>query len=495
MKLKVKDMDIATGGVQIVLLNENDARKLDLHHEDRVIVKKGNKITVAVLDIAESEKAVPIGQIGVFEEVLDALNTKQNDIIELDITEKPETVKLIKKKMDGIELTHEEIYEIVQDIVDSKLTAIELTYFVSAIYTKKLSLKETVLLTKAMIDTGCRIDFKKKPIVDLHCIGGVPGNRTTMIVVPIIMAAGLTIPKTSSRAITSPAGTADTMEVLTNVNLSIDEIKRAVKKTNGCIIWGGSVNLAPADDKIIKIEHPLSIDPEHQLLASIMAKKGSVSATHVLIDIPIGKKTKIKTKTHAMHLKGEFEKIGKALKMNVKCVFTDGSQPVGNGIGPSLEARDVLWILKGDERAPKDLIENSLALAGKLLEMTKNVKNGRKIAADILKSGKAYQKFMDMVDAQGAKIKDIGKLKIGKHTYDFVAEKSGAIKEIDNKEISKLARIAGAPEDVGAGIYLHKHVGDKVAKGEKIYTFYADNPQKLQFAKNLLKKMTGIVVG
>jgi len=290
MKLIVKDMDIATGGVHVVILNQNDAALLDLHHMDRLLVKKGSKSTTAVLDIAESEKAVPQGKIGLFEEVLASLHAKQNDRVTISLEKKPESVGLIRKKMDGHELNYDEMLQIVQDITNDKLTYIELTSFVTASYTRGMSLNEVAHLTKAMMRTGSMLKLEKHPscpIVDLHSIGGVPGNRTTMIVVPIVAAAGLFFPKTSSRAITSPSGTADTMEVLCDVTIPLPKLKKILMRVGGFIVWGGAINLAPADDKIIRVEYPLEIDAEGQMLASIMAKKASVSATHVLIEIPV----------------------------------------------------------------------------------------------------------------------------------------------------------------------------------------------------------------
>ena len=255
MKLKVKDMDIATGGPLIATLNAEDAHKLDLYHGDRIVIKKGKKKTTASVNIAESKKAVPLGKIGLFEEVLDALKLKQNDVISIGLQEKPSSIYAIKKKLDGYKLNREEIDDIVHDIVEGKLTDIELSYFVGACYTNHMKTEETVALTKSIVEHGGCIKFNKDLIIDKHCSGGVPGNRTTMIIVPIIAAAGLTIPKTSSRSITSPAGTADTMEVLAPVGLSLKKIKEVVNKTNGCIVWGGAVDLAAADDKLIRIRH------------------------------------------------------------------------------------------------------------------------------------------------------------------------------------------------------------------------------------------------
>ena len=491
MKLKVKDMDIATGGILIAILNQEDAKKLDLHHEDRVRVKRGKREAVAVVDIAESEKAVPIGQIGLFEESLDKLNARHRDIVDIRLEKKPDSVRYIRKKLNGKELSSSEIRTIVEDIVNNRLTSIETTYFISAGYTKGLSEKETIALTRAMIETGDVLKLDKYPVFDKHCIGGVAGNRTTMIVVPILAAAGITIPKTSSRSITSPAGTADTMEVLADVSLPLRKIKRIVEKTNGCIVWGGAVNLAPADDKIIKVENPLSIDAEGNLLASILAKKGSVSSTHVLIDIPVGRGAKIETRKEALHLKRHFERIGKGLGMKIKTVITDGSQPVGNGIGPVLEARDVLYVLMNSPIAPMDLRKRSLFLAEEMLAMAGKPRN---LARKILDSGAAYKKMVEIIREQGEKCVLPSLLKPGKYMLDVRAEKSGHISHIDNASISKIARIAGAPKDSGAGIFLHKHKRDKIKKGEKIFTIYSENRQELKFAVEMMKEFDGIEI-
>jgi putative thymidine phosphorylase len=357
-------------------------------------------------------------------------------------------------------------------------------------------MEETVWLTKAMTNEGEILKINRYPIMDKHCVGGVAGNRTTMVVVPIVAAAGLVIPKTSSRSITSPAGTADTVEVLTNVCVDIRKMKKIVEKTKGCMVWGGSLNLSPADDKIIKVERPLSIDAESQLLASVMSKKASVSATHLLVDIPIGHGSKITHKEEAFKLKKDFEEISKSLGIKVKVVLTDGTQPIGNGIGPSLEARDVLYVLLRDKKRPLDLEKKSLTMAGILLEMGGKAKKGQgyKRAQEILDSGIAYKKIVEIIKAQGGFEISPEKIKIGKFKFDFAAEKKGMIKSINNNSISKIARVAGAPDDKGAGIYLYKHVGDYVKKDEKIFTVYAHNRIKLDFAKKTLEKIDGVII-
>src|SRR3989338_8438542 len=310
MKLVVKDMDIATGGPRIVTLNYQDAKLYDLHHHDRILITFGNKRTMAIVDIGESSKAVPPGKIGMFEEVLYDLQVRGGGVVTIALAEKPESVRYIKQKLDGKQLTCHEICVIVQDIIEGRLSDIELTYYVAANYAFGMSDKEIVALTEAMIATGRKLPKLAKIVVDKHCIGGVPGNRTSLGVVPILAAAGLMVPKTSSRSITSPAGTADSMEVLANVSFDRTKLLALLKKIHACMVWGGAVDLAPADDTIINVEHPLSIDAEGQLLASIMAKKGSVSATNVIVDIPVGVGAKIASHKKAAHLARQFHRLG-----------------------------------------------------------------------------------------------------------------------------------------------------------------------------------------
>lgn len=489
MKFRVKDMNIATGGIMVAILNENDAKKLDLHSGDRILVKDHDKEITCILDLSESRKAVPEGHIGLFEEVLSRLRVRNGSIVHIKFTGKPESVTHIREKLFGKRLCYQELYHIADDITNDRLTDIEKTYFVAASFTHGLNIEETVDLARAMVETGKKIKFPGI-ILDKHCIGGIPGNRTTMIVIPIVAAAGFTIPKTSSRAITSPAGTADTMECLANVELPEKKIKSIVRKTHACIVHGGSMNLAPADDKIIEVEQPLSIDAEGQLLASVMAKKFSVSANHVLIDIPMGKSTKANTWKKAKHLRNMFECIGKRLGMNVRVVITDGSQPIGNGIGPLLEAEDVLAVLHNEPAAPQDLRKKSLMLAGLLLEMVGGYRNGLKAATEILESGKAWHQMNKIIQAQGKRKMP----ERGTFTWAVRSGKIGRVQEINNESIAKIARIAGAPFDKGAGIRLAKKVHDPVQRRDILYTIYAESEFKLNLAKEFVRNDKGYVV-
>ncbi len=494
-RLIAKLIDVETGGMPVISLNESFAKENDFHGMDRVVVRFKNRYLVAAVDT--SEKMLSKNEIGLFEDVWKKLKVKNGDEIEITPVGKPESTKYIRKKMDREELFDKEIRSIVKDIVDEKLTDVELAAFVSAAYMEGLSMEETSSLTKAIVETGGRLRLKKKIIADKHSIGGVPGNRVTMILVPIIASLGITIPKTSSRAITSPSGTADTMEVLANVSFSIDELTEIVKKTNGCIVWGGAINLAAADDKLIRIRHPLSLDPEGLMLASVMAKKIAVGATHVIFDLPIGQEAKLQSLGEARHLEREFKRLAERFKMKIETLITDGNEPIGNGIGPNLEARDVLWLLKKDRRAPLDLRRKSVLLAGKLLELVGYAKEGEgeKIADRQIETGKAYQKMKEIIEAQGGNpnVKP-EELELGEYTCDYEAEKYGIIANIDNKALAKIARAAGSPIDNEAGIYIHKHYGTKVKSGEKIFTVYSRSERRIERAIKLMKELNPITI-
>lgn len=484
MHLKVKDINVATGGPLIAVLNYKDAQKLDLQGTDRILLKKGRKEIIVSINISESSKNIKPGTIGLFEEVLDVLKPKKGSKLTIKPTHTPKSIEFIRDKLDGKRLTKNEIDILVKDLIENDLTETELAYFVSACYHNELSQNETINFTRAVLESGKKLVLNKKIIADKHCLGGIPNNRTTMLITPILAAAGVTMAKSSSRSITSAAGTADTMEVLSKVDFNPKTIKEIVNKTNGCIIWGGAMELAGADDKLIKVRYPLRLDPEGLMLSSIMAKKASVGSTHVLIDIPIGKTAKVTTTKRAKKLRRKFVDLGKKLGMKTNVIITDGSQPIGKGIGPNLEARDVLYILTRHPGAPKDLEEKSIMMADKLLKLTKTKASAR----EILESGKAYKKMKEIIKAQKGK-STIGPedLNPGRHSFDIKSRKSGKIIEIDNKKITKIARIAGAPSDKAAGIYLYKRVGQKIKKNETIFTIYSESKDKLEYSKPFAK--------
>ena len=314
--------------------------------ETRVVVRSGENSIIATLNVITSELLYPeeasLSDIGFLR-----LGASDGDTVQITHLEPIESLASVRSKIYGNELGADAYFSIIHDISNGKYSDIQLSAFVTACSGEgRMKSEEIVSLTRAMISTGEIIKWPEKIIADKHCIGGIPGNRTTPIVVPIIAAAGLCIPKTSSRAITSPAGTADVMEVMTKVDLGIEEMQKVVAKEGGCLAWGGAVKLSPADDILIQVERALNVDSEAQLIASVLSKKAAAGATHAVIDIPVGPTAKVRTWESAQLLKKEFENVGNANDINLKIIFTDGSQPIGRGIGPSLEAMDILSVLR-----------------------------------------------------------------------------------------------------------------------------------------------------
>jgi len=413
MKLKVKILKFLAGR-PVCMIHEKTAKEMGLHIENRVLIKKMKKTINSIVNTISN--IIKQNEIAVSNEVIKRLKLKRGDIVDVEITEPPKSIIIIKKKLKGKELTKQEIKEIIHDIANNALREAEIAFFITALNSKGMSLTETKHLINAMVESGKRLKLRGK-IVDKHSIGGVAGNRTTPIVVAICSATGLIMPKTSSRAITTAAATVDVMETITKVDFSIKQIKQIISKTNACMVWGGALGLAPVDDKIIKVEKIVKVDSDAQLLASILSKKISVNSKYILIDIPYGKSAKV-NKRRAEKLKANFLSLGRKFDLKIKVVLTDGKEPIGNSVGPILEIIDILKILKNEQDAPRDLKEKSIMLAGKLLEMSGKAKTnqGIKMATQIIESGEAFKKFEQIIKAQKGKINK-SKLKPGKYTH------------------------------------------------------------------------------
>lgn len=476
MKFRLKKLSLGAGR-PIAFIPEEDARQMNIHVGDRVEIAHNSKKLIALVDVVKG--FVPKNHIALSEEITDFLMLKGGEMLDVRLAIGPKSSFFIAKKLTGKELTKEEIQAIITDTVNNALTEAEIAFFVSGVYEKGMTERETIDLTEAIYKTGQILNWNGKKIADKHSIGGVAGNRTTPIVVPICAAAGIVMPKTSSRAITSAAGTADVIEVISNVDFPASKLKQIVKKTGACLAWGGSLGLAPADDKLIRVERLLNLDPESQLIASILAKKIAVGSKYILIDLPYGPGAKA-DKKRAISLKKKFIKIGGHFGLKIRIILTDGRQPIGNGIGPVLEITDVLKVLKR-ENPPLDLERKCIMLAGEILEMMGKARKreGQKIAKEILDSGRAYKKFNEIILAQGRKNVS---LKPAKFKHDFKSSKSGKITKIDNKVINVLCRILGSPMDKGAGVYIYKHIDEAAQKGDALITLYTESERKLKEA-------------
>ena len=451
--------------------------------QTRVQVSCNGRSIVATLNVTTDGLLSP-DEASLSEAAWQLLGAANGDLVRLSQSPPVESLSFVRAKAYGETLSASGIAAIVRDVVAGRYSDIDLAAFVTAFAGPRTSAAETTGLTRAMIDTGERLYWGHSPIVDKHCVGGLPGNRTSMIVVPVVAACGLTMPKTSSRAITSPAGTADAMETIAPVDLELDAMRRVVEREGACIIWGGRVRLAPADDVIISVERPLDFDSPAQMVASILSKKAAAGSTHVVIDVPVGPTAKVRSDAAADHLEELFASVANAIGVSLRAVRSDGSQPVGRGIGPALEARDVLAVLRRAHDAPVDLRERSLTLAGTVLEIAGAAESGCGIAlaTRVLDDGTALRKLEAICAAQGG----MREPRAAPLSHVVAATRGGAIAGIDNRRLARLAKLAGAPRAPTAGLDIHTSLGAAVHRGEPLITIHAETPGELDYARAYL---------
>lgn len=491
VKLKARIIDLEVGK-RMVILHEKDAQEIGTLAHDWVKITSGKQRTVAFVDTTRTY--LNEGEIGIFRDVLEEFKVREGARVHVSSAQPLESTKFIRKRIDGKSLSRDEYYSIIRDVVNHRLSEVQIAAFLLAEEFHGLTMDEIEYLTRAMVETGRVIDFDR-PCYDKHSIGGVPGNKVTLLVVPIVAAAGLLIPKTSSRAITSSSGTADTMEVLAGVEFDADELKEMVLKTSGAIVWGGKLGIAPADDLLIRVEHPLNIDPFGQMLASIFSKKLSVGADHVVIDIPVGAGAKVTTVEEARKLAKSFVELSERFGIRLQCGITYGGQPVGHMVGPALEAREALTALQGEGAA--SLVEKSTALAGMLLEMgfAAQPNQGKDLAKEILYSGKALEKMRQIINVQGGDPEICPEdINVGSHIKAIRAPCDGFVTNVSNAAITAIARAAGAPREKGAGVALRWKRGYKVKRDDVLLEIYAERASKLNDAHNLALTMNPVTV-
>lgn len=460
----------------------------------KIEINAEGKRIFAVLNVVDDENIVQPGELGLTEQAFSQLGLAEGSLACVAHTEPPASMDAVRRKIEGNRLTLKDFRSITQDITENRYSKMEMAAFLVATVQGGLDREEILHLTKAMTETGERIRWDAPLVADKHCIGGIPGNRTSMLIVPIVAAHGLLIPKTSSRAITSPAGTADTMSVLAEVNLTPQIMHQVVNKTRACLAWGGRAQLAPADDILISVERPLGIDSEGQMIASILSKKLAAGATHLLLDIPVGPTAKVRHMNQALRLRKLFEYIGDRLGIHLEVMISDGSQPIGRGIGPALEARDIMQVLENHPDAPSDLRQKALHLAGRILEFDPDVRGGQGygIARDILEDGRALAKMQEIIEAQGKADTLTGNTLL---TTEICANQSGVVISIDNYQLTRIARLAGAPLDKQSGVDLLKKLGDSVQQGEALYRIHAEFPADFNFARTKAIDNSGYKIG
>ena len=497
--LRLRRVAIDTWRENVVYLHRDCAiyRAEGFQALSKVEVRANGRRILATLNVVDDGCIVQPDELGLSIDAFVQLGVDNGHPAMIAQAEPPSSIPALRRKIAGERLAREDFRAIVRDIAEHRYSKIELTAFVVATNQGELDREEVAFLTEAMAAVGDRIDWREHPVVDKHCIGGIPGNRTSMLVVPIVAAHGMLCPKTSSRAITSPAGTADTMEVLACVELPTEVLSGIVREHRGCLAWGGTANLSPADDVLISVERPLSIDSPGQMVASILSKKLAAGSTHLVLDIPVGPTAKVRSMAEAQRLRKLFEFVAARMNLTIDVVITDGRQPIGNGIGPVLEARDVMRVLENDPRAPNDLRQKALRLAGRMLEFDPDVRGGDgfAIARDILDSGRALAKMDAIIRAQGARPFDHNAPPLARLSFEVCAEADGVVVAIDNHQLARIARLAGAPKMQASGVDLLRKLGEPVARGEPLYRVHADYPADLEFARQASARASGYVLG
>lgn len=459
--------------------------------ETRVRIDLRDRWIIARLNVVGRDRWLRLDQAALSASAWAALKAKPNDRARVSHPDLPASASLIRAKAYGQRLDQADFAGIVRDTLSNRLSDLDLAAFITACAGDRLNEAETVALSRAMQAAGQTLDWGSSPVLDKHCVGGLPGNRTTPIVVAIVAAAGHLIPKTSSRAITSPAGTADTMEVMAPVALDAAALRKVVEAEGGCIAWGGGLNLSPADDYFIRIERPLDFDSTGQLVASVLSKKAAVGATDVLIDLPVGPTAKVRSSEAAAALSLRLRSVGEAIGLSVDIHQSDGSVPVGRGIGPALEAADVLAVLRRAAHAPADLRERAIDLAGRLLDLVPGAVagQGQQRAQALLESGKAEAKFLAICNAQGG----FREPEQATHRIEMTASGSGRLAAIDNRLIARIAKLAGAPRQKCAGVRLVARIGELLTKDQPVYEIHAETPGELNYARGYAESRPNVL--
>jgi thymidine phosphorylase len=455
------------------------------------LLAEGTSLSVQIHGLDSPALLAP-DEIGLSEEAFTHWGVAEGAEIALRRTPSPASRQALIQKVQGHELGEAEYEMLLRDIIEGRYTDGEISAFlVSA--TRSLSDAEVIALARVRSRFTPTMKWDRPIVVDKHSMGGVPGSRITLLVVPIVAAHGMAMPKTSSRAITSAAGTADAMESVARVDLTTADVQRCVEEAGACIAWNGRLNHSVVDDVMNAITRPLGLDSNRWSVASILSKKLTAGSTHVVVDLPYGPRTKLKTQAQARELGDLFERVGAGLGLTVVAFATDGSRPIGRGIGPSLEVRDVCAVLANDPTAPQDLRDKAVFFAGQILAWDPavgSVEAGRRLAEKLLASGEAHDAFERIIDAQGRRAPVLP----GALTYSVCATAEGQVSELDGWRIGEIARRAGAPADKSAGIDLKVGQGDCVATGQCLYVIHGSNSADLESASVLAQMSDGVTI-
>ncbi len=488
--LSIKHININSFNENIVYLHRDcDTYKLDeIKSLTKVEIHGGAVPVFAFLEIVEDDSIVKTNEIGLNNEAFSKVNLPEGANVTISMAGPPTSSGALQRKISGNVLSSNEYSMVMKDIVAGRYSNMDIASFLVASGSFMTS-SEVLSLTESLVgDEIIRWD-EENIVVDHHCLGGVPGNKTDIIITAIVSAYGLPMPKTAARSLTSCAGVADTFSVLANVDMTESKLKKMIKECRGAIVDYNSLPIASASKIVSAVEKALGITQQQHIVSSVLAIKLAAGVTHMVLDIPVGPSSRIKTTNEAMRIRKMVEYIGDMLSLEIDAVITDGSEPVGNGVGAILEARDVMKILRHKEDAPQDLLEKSLFLAGRILEFDPKLRGGQgyHVAKEILTSGRALESLNRIIYAQGK----APQAQLGHLTRDIVSSRAGIVESIDNYQINKIGVMAGASQYPGAGLDLLKKVGDLVEPGETIYRIHSLTSNDFAHANSLADANSG----
>ncbi len=490
--LSTRKLDVRTEDTMVALINELDAGEYGVGIGDKVALELSGRRDLIYVHLDTTDSLVEEGEIGFYENVWDKYDIKFGEIVKVVLVPPSEAVQSIRKKLLGGKLNYEEVFSIIKDISNDKIGKILTTYYAAAGYSPGFDEEEMYYMTKAMASTGDTLRFEGI-IADKHSIGGVGGKGITPLVIPIVSCLdGISVPNTSTRAITSASATTDMLEVIMPMSFSKEELESFMMSHNAFMVWGGGLDLAPADDKIIQVQKPIGIESIDKFVASIVAKKLAQGVNHVIFDIPVGKGAKIETEEEYRKVESTFKRVCKKFDIKVVTFRRNVAGIDGFAVGPSLECREFLRIYERDDRRSKQLEEDALRMTAELIELCGKAGKGQgyKLAKEILESGDAFDKLKEIIKLQGGN-EDISSnsLEIGGITQEVKAEESGIIKNIINKKVFEVCRALGNPRIKEAGMYFHKKPGDRVELGERLVTLYATTDSRMKLGLDVYNEV------
>jgi thymidine phosphorylase len=487
--LKIKHISINSLGENQAYINRNCAeyRIDEIDSLLRLEILGENKSVYAFLQKADDSLVAP-DEIGLNDEAFKALNLPQGSMVSVIPASQPLSLRALEHKLNGEVLSSGEYAAIFEDIANGRYAKTDMAAFLVACGAN-MAATELVSMTETLMADRVLYWHTEKPLVNQYSFGGIPANKTDLIVMSIVAAYGLPVAMPCTHSRISVAGTADTTGCFAELDLSAKEFQKQIYSDGAAVVCYDALYHSESGRLLHNLRNRMEIKQNELIAASILAMMLSVGVCNFVLDIPVGKYARVNTANEAMRLKKQIEYVGDVLGISVDVVISDGSEPIGNGIGAVLEAQDVLKVLQNDPAAPRDLREKSLYLAGRVLEFDAKLRGGLgyDLANEILTDGRALKKFEQIREKQGKKSLP----PLGDYVRDVVSSYDGVVESINTEVLSRIGTYAGATQSIGSGVYLHKKVGDKVKSGDIIYTVYSCNATDFDFVSSLIESNNG----